>query len=450
MRRFQLRRALRKIFRVSFASFVEGLTAAYAQRSVDDATLAGPAVTGFMARAVDQARAGPVETLIALAAQLIAGALKGELVLAHALPNTTGADCQAEHEQSYRAHQCGLSISIAEDWALMCALATIFPAMAAPASPLTRGGRASAKLNAMSDSALIEAFLEMLSAERGARANTLEAYARDLEDARGALPRGLAQADASAVEAYVAGLAKRGLSAATARRRISALRQFYRFLMEEKARADDPTSRLDAPKRARALPKTLSLAEIERLIAAADSLRDRAMIELLYGAGLRVSELVSLPLRAAPRPGQEHMIVEGKGGKERLVALGRPALAALAAYLLERESALPKNARQRQKAERWLFPSASAADGKLTRRRAAQILEAAAAKAGLDPARVSPHVLRHAFATHLVEGGADLRTVQTLLGHADIATTQIYTHVAEGRLKTLVQTKHPLARRRKP
>ena len=301
----------------------------------------------------------------------------------------------------------------------------------------------------MSDSALIEAFLEMLSAERGARANTLDAYARDLDDARAGVRGGLRSAGAEAIEAYVAGLAKRGLSAATARRRISALRQFYRFLLQENVRGDDPTSRLDAPKRARSLPKTLSPEEIERLIEAAETARDKALIELLYGAGLRVSELVSLPLRSAPKPGQAHMVVEGKGGKERIVVLGGPALKALDAHLAARGAALPKVEAQREKAQRWLFPSASAADGKLTRRRVAQILEAAAAKAGIDPARVSPHVLRHAFATHLVEGGADLRTVQTLLGHADIATTQIYTHVAEGRLKTLVETKHPLARRRK-
>jgi integrase/recombinase XerD len=261
---------------------------------------------------------------------------------------------------------------------------------------------------------------------------------------------GLSAASSATIEAYVAGLARRGLSAATMRRRISALRQFFRFLLQENARGDDPTSRLDAPKRARALPKTLSSEEIGRLIAATESARDAALIELLYGAGLRVSELVSLPLRAAPKPGQEHMIIAGKGGKERLVALGRPALAALEAHLSARASALPKKEAQREKAQRWLFPSASAADGKLTRRRVAQILERAALKAGVDPARVSPHVLRHAFATHLVEGGADLRTVQTLLGHADIATTQIYTHVAEGRLKTLVETKHPLARKRRP
>src|SRR5690606_19981628 len=196
-------------------------------------------------------------------------------------------------------------------------------------------------------------------------------------------------------------------------------------------------------------PKTLSLEEIERLIAAAETARDRAIIELLYGAGLRVSELVALPLRSAPKPGQEHMVVDGKGGKERIVVLGRPALAAVREHLATRAGALPKAEARREKAARWLFPSASAADGKLTRRRVAQILEAAAVKAGVDPARVSPHVLRHAFATHLVEGGADLRPVQTLLGHADIATTQIYTHVAEGRLRTLVETKHPLAKKPK-
>ena len=198
------------------------------------------------------------------------------------------------------------------------------------------------------------------------------------------------------------------------------------------------------------MPQTLSTEEIERLIAAAGTRRDRALIELMYGAGLRVSELVSLPLRMAPKPGQAHMIIEGKGGKERLVALGRPALAALALHLETRAAGLPKSEPQRERAQRWLFPSTSASDGKLTRRRVGQMLEAAAAKAGIDGARVSPHVLRHAFATHLVEGGADLRTVQTLLGHADIATTQIYTHVAQGRLKTLVETKHPLARKPKP
>lgn len=302
----------------------------------------------------------------------------------------------------------------------------------------------------MSDSALIESFLEMLSAERGARGNTLEAYQRDLDDAREHVKGALAGVDAAAIENYVADLSRRGLSPATTRRRISALKQFFRFLLQENIRGDDPTTRLDAPKRARGLPKTLSVEQVTQLIEAGENPRDRALMELLYGAGLRVSELVSLALRAAPKPGQDHMIIEGKGGKERLVALGRPALAALAAHLAVREAALPKLEVKREKAARWLFPSASAADGKLTRRRVGQILEAAALKAGLDPALVSPHVLRHAFATHLVDGGADLRTVQTLLGHADIATTQVYTHVAEGRLKTLVETKHPLARRKRP
>lgn len=300
----------------------------------------------------------------------------------------------------------------------------------------------------MQDAALIEAFLEMLSAERGARANTLDAYRRDLDDARAHLKRSLAQASADDVEAYVAGLARRGLAATTARRRLSALRQFYKFLLAERVRADDPTSRLDPPKRARALPKTLSGAEIEALIAAADNPRDRAIVELLYGGGLRVSELVELPLKAAPRPGQSHMIIAGKGGHERMAVLGKPALAALKDHLAARGYGLPKNAAKRALAERWLFPSATARDGKMTRRRVGQILEALALKAGLDPARVSPHVLRHAFATHLVEGGADLRIVQTLLGHADIATTQIYTHVADGRLTALVRDKHPLAKKR--
>jgi integrase/recombinase XerD len=301
----------------------------------------------------------------------------------------------------------------------------------------------------MDDAARIEAFLELLSAERGARANTLDAYKRDLEDACIHIKGSLVRATPETIEAYVAGLRDRSLAPATARRRISALRQFFRFLIEDGDRADDPTTRIDAPKRARALPKTLSVEDIVRLINAAESARDKALIELLYGAGLRVSELISLPLRAAPKPQHDHMIIEGKGGKERLVALGRPAHEALALHLAEREARLPKLQPQRDKARLWLFPSASAADGKLTRRRVAQILEAAAIKAGISPARVSPHVLRHAFATHLVEGGADLRTVQSLLGHADIATTQIYTHVAEQRLRDLVDAKHPLARRAK-
>lgn len=305
------------------------------------------------------------------------------------------------------------------------------------------------------DAARIEAFLEMLSAERGAAANTLSAYGRDLEDARAAIHGGLVAADAAALTAYAAGLSRRGLSAATAARRLSALRQFYLFLLTEGDRADDPTAQLAAPRKPRALPKTLSSAEADRLIAAAGAKddaparRDRALLELLYGAGLRVSEALDLPLTAAPRPGAKFIAVVGKGGKERLAPLGKPALTAIAAHLETRAALLPRGGALRDKAERWLFPSASAKDGKLTRRRVGQILESAALVAGIDPDRVSPHVLRHAFATHLVEGGADLKAVQTLLGHADIATTQIYTHVADGRLRRLVETAHPLARRRK-
>jgi integrase/recombinase XerD len=303
----------------------------------------------------------------------------------------------------------------------------------------------------------IEAFLEMMSAERGARANTLSAYARDLMDAdRFTILRGhpLDRATADDLVAYAQFLGKKRLAASTAARRLSALRQFFRFLLLEKIRTDDPTALIESPRRAQTLPRTLEGAEIEQLIAAAGArpdcsgLRDRALVELLYGGGFRVSELVGLPLNAAPKPGQRHMIIVGKGGKERMVVLGAKAIEALGAFLSVREAFLPKTPGKREKAARWLFPSSTAKDGRLTRRRVAQILGYAARNAGIDPARVSPHVLRHAFATHLVEGGADLRTVQTLLGHADIGTTQIYTHVADGRLKALVNTAHPLAKKR--
>lgn len=299
------------------------------------------------------------------------------------------------------------------------------------------------------DAALVEAFLEMQSAERGARRNTLLAYERDLADAaEGLAPVRLKTASAEALERYCAGLAQRGLAPATQARRLSALRQFYRFLLLENVRADDPSARIEPPRRGRRLPKTLSLAEIEALIGAAENPRDRAIVEMLYASGLRVSELVALPLRAAPRPGAGFITVVGKGGKERVAPLHDRALAALRAWLAAREASLPKAAKARERASRWLFPSATSGDGRMTRQRVNQILDGCAARAGLDPARVTPHVLRHAFATHLVEGGADLRTVQTLLGHADIATTQIYTHVAEGRLRELVHTKHPLARKK--
>ncbi|MBI1251168.1 MAG: tyrosine recombinase [Alphaproteobacteria bacterium] len=301
--------------------------------------------------------------------------------------------------------------------------------------------------------ARIDAFLEMLSAERGARRNTLAAYRRDLADAASEIGGDLSRASAEQLEAYVAGLAARQLSAATAARRISALRQYFRFLLSEGDRSDDPAQRLTPPTRRRRLPKTLAAAEAVRLIEAAARIegpvgvRDRALLELLYGGGFRVSELVSLPLKAAPKPGQSHLIITGKGGRERLIALGRPALEALDAYLRVRTHFLPKSAVKKDKAERWLFCSPTSRDGKLTRRRVQQILATAARAAGIDPKNVSPHVLRHAFATHLVDGGADLRTVQSLLGHADISTTQIYTHVAQSRLRAVMERAHPLAKR---
>jgi integrase/recombinase XerD len=295
----------------------------------------------------------------------------------------------------------------------------------------------------------LEAFLEMLAAERGAARLTLAAYRNDLLDLAGFLAkRGLAleNADAAALHDYLAAAATRRLSPRTLARRLSAIRQFYLFLLSEGARVDDPTSRLDSPRLGRLLPKVLSEAEVERLISTAaawpgeEGVRLRCILELLYATGLRVSELVSLPLAAAQRD-PRLMLVRGKGGKERLVPLSQPAREALAAWLECRKGLLPKG-----QASRWLFPSRGA-EGHLTRQRCGQLLKQLALAAGLDPARLSPHVLRHAFASHLLDHGADLRSVQQMLGHADIATTQIYTHVQGERLRRLVETAHPLARR---
>jgi integrase/recombinase XerD len=286
----------------------------------------------------------------------------------------------------------------------------------------------------------IEAFLEMMAVERDAAANTLLAYARDLADAETAMPGGLMGADEAAVERWFSGLSQRGLSPATQSRRRSAVRQFYRFALGEGWRADDPSRRLDAPRRGRSLPKVLSRAEMDRLIAAAAAeestaaVRLACLIELAYASGLRVSELLALRRDALARD-PAFLIVRGKGGKERLAPLNDAARSSVTAWLAARGS----------DPSPWLFPSRGAT-GRLTSRRFAQLLEQAALAAGIDPSRVSPHVLRHAFATHLLEGGADLRVVQTLLGHADIATTQIYTHVATDRLREVVETKHPLAR----
>jgi integrase/recombinase XerD len=293
-----------------------------------------------------------------------------------------------------------------------------------------------------------EVFHEMLTAERNASANTCEAYRRDLKDAADALRAhgDLADASADTLRGYLESLSRQKLKPATAARRLSALRQYFKFLVTEGLRADDPTTALDAPKRGRPLPKVLSETEVAAMIDGvgredkAAALRLGALLELIYASGLRVSELVSLPLATAKRD-QPFLVVRGKGSKERLVPLNDAARQALAGYLAVRGKFLPRSV----KASPWLFPS-SGGSGHLTRQRLGQLLKDAAIKAGIDPTRVSPHVLRHAFATHLLDRGADLRALQKMLGHADIATTQIYTHVATGRLAALVSEAHPLAR----
>ncbi|MBP7649428.1 MAG: tyrosine recombinase [Phenylobacterium sp.] len=295
-----------------------------------------------------------------------------------------------------------------------------------------------------------EAFLEMMAVERAAAKNTITAYGKDLADASGFLAgrgRDLGDASAEDIEAYFAALGARGLSPATASRRRAAVRQFYRFVLGEGWRTDDPSRRVDAPKRGRPLPKVLSRDEVDAIIAAASAkdgaqgLRIGCVVELIYASGLRISELTALPLAALARD-PAYLMVTGKGGKDRLAPLNDAARRAVKAYLEVRKTFLPKG----DLANPWLFPSRGKA-GRMTPRRFAQLLDEAAADAGVDPARVSPHVLRHAFATHLLEGGADLRVVQKLLGHADIATTQIYTHVAGDRLAQVVTSKHPLSRK---
>ena len=304
------------------------------------------------------------------------------------------------------------------------------------------------------DDHLIEAFIEMMSAERGAAANTVAAYRRDLEDYAAFLGRRserFARVAVEGVRGYLGDLETRGLAPASAARRLSAMRQLHQFLVSERIRGDDPTGILSGPKKRQRLPKVLSEHEVSRLIETAagqaqrggasdatriKALRLHALMELLYATGLRVSELIALPASAA-RPGLAFIMVKGKGGHERVVPLNDKAREAAAAYLAARKEAkLPDSA--------WLFP-ADSDSGHLTRQAFARELKELAGLAGIATAKVSPHVLRHAFASHLLQNGADLRVVQQLLGHADISTTQIYTHVMEDRLTALVAKHHPLA-----
>jgi len=295
-----------------------------------------------------------------------------------------------------------------------------------------------------------QAFIEMLTAERGASNNTEAAYRADLRNLEAFLARRKqkpATADADALRAYLKSLDYLGMTPGTVARRLSVMRQLFRFLLAERLRDDDPASTLDSPRLGRPLPKVLSRAEVDRLIAATQSKgsedggRMATLLEILYGTGLRVSELVTLPLSAVERD-PTVLMVRGKGEKDRMVPLSDPARAAIASWLHVRAGSLG------DEGSRYLFPSRGRT-GHLTRQRFAQLLKETALAANIDPARVSPHVLRHAFASHLLEGGADLRSVQLMLGHADIATTQIYTHVLDEKLRALVQEKHPLARRRR-
>lgn len=305
----------------------------------------------------------------------------------------------------------------------------------------------------MSAAGPLALFLDMQAVERGASRNTLDAYRRDLEDLSAFLSgrcETVLAAGTPALRAYLADLSGRGFKSTTVARRLSALRQLYRFLYAEGHRGDDPAAVLEGPKRGRPLPKVMTVEDVSRLIDTAHAraaegvkppealrrLRAVCLVEMLYATGLRISELAALPASAA-RTRADAIVVTGKGGKERLVPIGAAAKAAMAAYLDARRAA-------GLEASKWLFPS-SGASGHLTRQHAALDLKDIARAAGLDPACVSPHVLRHAFASHLLAHGADLRIVQTLLGHADISTTQIYTHVLDERLAAMVRDLHPLS-----
>ena len=301
----------------------------------------------------------------------------------------------------------------------------------------------------------ISTFLDAHAAEQGAARNTQLAYARDLRDfvdwagAQGASFDTLSRAD---IEAYLVHCETQGLAKSTRARRLAAIRQLYRFAYAEGWRKDDPASRITGPGKSKKLPATLGHAEVDALLAAArltgrseaERARNLCLMELLYATGMRVTELVSLPV-AAVRGDPKMVLVRGKGGKERMVPLSEPARRALQAWLAHWETTASALRAKRLPEPRYLFPS-KGRDGHLSRVSFFLLLRDIATRAGLDPTRVSPHVLRHAFATHLLAGGADLRTIQTLLGHADVSTTEIYTHVLEERLKSLVLEHHPLAK----
>jgi len=291
-------------------------------------------------------------------------------------------------------------------------------------------------------------FIEMMLAERGASANTIDAYRRDIEQYLQYLKRAGVDgiiAESTHVRDFVIKLSESDITARTQARKLSAIRQFHRFLILEKLRDDDPTTKIDSPRLGRSLPKVPGFLEVDALMVEASQVegwrgaRLTALIEILYATGLRVSELVSLRLSSLSRDGRV-VTVRGKGGKERLVPLGEAARIAIQNWLPFRE----KLVQDTTKPEPWLFPS-RAAGGHLTRDAFAKQLDKLAVSAGIDPLRITPHLLRHAFATHLLANGADLRSVQKMLGHADISTTQIYTHVLDERLKSLVQDVHPLA-----
>jgi integrase/recombinase XerD len=310
------------------------------------------------------------------------------------------------------------------------------------------------------DARLTNLFLDMLAAEQGAGRNTLDAYRRDLTDFSGFLAsrgQNFAGAKTESLRDYLADLDTRGFKSSSVARRLSAMRHLFRFLLNERIRSDDPAAILSGPKRGRGLPKVLSIADVDRLLVRAKALAEapeasplqrlRAMrlyclLEVLYATGLRVSELVALPLSASRRDARM-IVVRGKGDKERLVPLNEASRQAMADYLAAIE-ALKTEKKKNAAGSKWLFPSFGES-GHLTRQHFARDLKELAASAGLSPRLVSPHVLRHAFASHLLHNGADLRIVQTLLGHTDISTTQIYTHVVEERLKSLVRDLHPLA-----